>query len=389
MAKPSQRVPLYTQIRQYILKQIEQKIWLPNDKIPSENEFAEQFKVSRITVKNALSELIEDGLIFRVQGKGSFVSPTPSGEPLIYHSEPTNNKNKDLVAYLMPRLANTFTAQMLDGIESELSKQGYRLIFCKTHDSQETEKEILREVINLGVKGIIIFPVDGETYSEDILRLTLNEFPLVVVDRYLRGIETNCVCADNVEGAREATSHLVSLGHTRIGFISTAFQGTTSIEDRLSGYEKALAEHNIPVDHRLRLVQFDTEQMNLILEDGIADEPIKKEIQSFLQQNPEISAIFAANAAVGLSVIEAAVEIGIRVPEDLSVVFFDNYELSAISSVPPTCVSQEEKNIGAEAVRLLVSIMENPKQERKRIILPTKLIVRKSTASCKVVQNSL
>ncbi|MFD0711477.1 substrate-binding domain-containing protein [Paenibacillus sp. GCM10027626] len=385
MIRSSQRIPLYTQIRQYILDQIEQKKWLPGDKIPSENELAERFNVSRITVKNALSKLNEDGLIFRVQGKGSFISPDPLGEPLIYSPEPAKNtKNKGLVAYLMPRLRNSFTARMLDGIESELAKNGYRLIFCKTNDSQEIEKEALQEVIQLGVKGIIIFPVDGETYSEDILRLTLVDFPVVVVDRYLRGIETNCVHADNVEGARVATAHLISLNHRKIGFLSTSYPGTTSLEDRLAGYEKALAEHNIPVEHRLRLTHFAPEPMNAILNEGIADETSKKEIQTFLKENPDITGVFAVNSSVGLTLMEAALELGIRVPEQLSVVFFDNYEFAPWSSIPPTCISQVEYDIGKESVRLLISVMENPKQVRRKIVLPNKLIVRKSTAPCAV-----
>ncbi|MCD9026187.1 GntR family transcriptional regulator [Cohnella silvisoli] len=384
MAKASQRIPLYTQIRKYIQDQVTQKIWLPNDRIPSENELANQFGVSRITVKNALSELIEEGLIFRVQGKGSFISPTPSGEPLIYRPDPANLSSKPLIAYLMPRLENMFTARLLSGVESELSKQGYRLLFCRTLDSLEIEKEMLREVVQLGAKGIIIFPVEGETYSDEILRLTLSEFPLVVLDRYLRGVETNCVCSDNVEGARAATSHLVELGHIGIGFISTSCQGTTSIEDRLSGYEKALADHNIHVNHNLRLVHFDNEQVNTILQEGSANEDVKREMQAFLKKNSEMTAVFAINSAVGLTLIEAATELGLRVPEDLSVVFFDNYELSALSSIPPTCVSQQEKELGMEAAKLLVSIIDNPKQDRKKILLPTKLIVRKSTAPNRV-----
>jgi GntR family transcriptional regulator of arabinose operon len=350
--------------------------------LPSEIEFSEQFNVSRITVKNALAQLIEDNLIYRVQGKGSFVSRDLTGEPKIYQQEPvpTSAKSKPMVAYLMPRLGNTFTAQLLNGIESELTKLNHRLIFCKTYDSQEIEKQVLREVVQLGVSGIIIFPVDGESYNEEILRLTLNDFPLVVVDRYLRGIETNCVCSDNVDGAHQGTSHLIESGHRRIGFISTAYQGTTSIEDRLIGYEKALAEHNIPVEHRLRLVHFEGEQVNSVLKDGIADPQIKGEIQEFLKQNPDMTAVFAINSAVGLTVIEAAKEMGIQVPEQLSIVFFDNYELSALSSIPPTCISQEEYVMGEEAARLLVSIIENPKQERRKIITSNKLIVRKSVA---------
>ncbi|RED76895.1 GntR family transcriptional regulator [Cohnella phaseoli] len=382
MSRPSPRVPLYTQIRKYIQDQIQQKLWLPGERIPSESELVNQFGVSRITVKNALSELIEEGLIFRVQGRGSFVSKDVSGEPSIYLSPAKTNKKKPLIAFLMPRLDNLFTAQLLSGVEKEITKQGYRLLFCRTEDSLKMEKETLREVIQQDVKGIIIFPVEGETYNEEILRLTLSEFPLVVVDRYLRGIETNCVCSNNIEGAHEATSHLISLGHTRIGFVSTVYHGTTSIEDRLSGYEKALADHQIAIDRGLQLDHFDNKQMNHILNQGIVDEAIKLEIKEFLQKNREMTALFAINSAVGLSIIETATEMGIRVPEDLSVVFFDNFELSALSRIPPTCVSQQEEELGGEAVKLLQSIIKNPKQERRMVLLPTKLIVRKSTGSC-------
>ncbi len=386
MTKAAKRIPLYSQIREYVLDQIKQQRWKPNDLLPSENEFSQQFGVSRITVKNALSFLIEEGLIFRVQGKGTFVSPSPLGEPLVYRSETQSNKTKPLVAYLMPRLDNIYTAKLLNGMEKELARNGYRLLFCRTNDSQEQEKKILKEVIQLGVKGIIVFPVEGETYSEEILRLTLNDFPLVVVDRYLRGIETNCVCSDNIEGAQEAVKHLISLGHKRIGFVSTAYPGTTSIEDRLSGYEKALADANIPIDHRLRLVHFDAEQMNAILTDGVPDEAAKAEIQSYLRNSSDLTAIFAINSVVGLTVIQAAVEMGIKIPEQLSVVFFDNYELSAISSYPPTCVSQEEMQLGGEAAKLLINIMENPQQERRKIVLPTKLIIRQTTAPASLRQ---
>lgn len=383
MTKPSTRIPLYAQIRKYVLDKINQKIWNPGDKLPSENEFAAQFDVSRITVKNALSQLIDENLIYRIQGKGSFVSTDVSGEPMVYRAAPTlpGQKEKQLVAYLMPRLENTFTAQLLNGIESELTKLGFHLIYCKTNDSQETEKEILCDVINLGVKGIIIFPVDGESYNEEILRLTLNDYPLVVVDRYLRGIETNCVCSDNIEGARLATEHLISQGHIHIGYVSTNYQGTTSLEDRLVGYEKALAEHNIPIEHRLRAIQFDAEKMNAIYKEGLVEPATKAELKTFLLNNPDMSAIFSANAAIGLSVIEVAKELGKRVPEDLSVVFFDNYEFAALSSVPPTCVSQEEKQMGEEAARLLVSIIKNPKQERRKITTPCTLIERNSVSS--------
>ncbi len=138
----------------------------------------------------------------------------------------------------MPRLDNRFTANVVSGIESELSKNGYHLLFCKTHDSRELEKQKLKEMISLGVDGIVVYPVSDESYNEDILKLSLDRFPLVVVDRYLRGIETNCVCSDNLQGVYKATNHLIELGHRNIAYINSVIQ-TTSLEDRLNGYHSA------------------------------------------------------------------------------------------------------------------------------------------------------
>jgi len=144
-------------------------------------------------------------------------------------------------------------ASLLNEIEAQVASKGASLIYARTHDSQEIEQNKLKELRQLGVKGIVIYPVDGESYNEEILRLHLADFPMVVIDRYLRGIETNCVYSDNLFGGYQATSHLLKLGHREIGFVSTISGGTTSIEDRLAGYEKASTEAGVQMrtDHRL------------------------------------------------------------------------------------------------------------------------------------------
>lgn len=122
-------------------------------------------------------------------------------------------------------------------------------------ESRERELAMLKEAVQSGAKGIILFPVHGETYNEEVLRLTMEQYPVVVLDRYLRGVETNCVCSDNENGAYQAVSYLISKGHRRIGCISSPVLGTTSLEDRLHGYEQALADNLIPVDHAARLFE--------------------------------------------------------------------------------------------------------------------------------------
>jgi GntR family transcriptional regulator, arabinose operon transcriptional repressor len=380
MDKSMKRIPLYKQVEQYLLDQIRLNHWQPTDKLPSESELAEKFKVSRLTVKKAMQNLTEMGLLYRIQGKGSFLSSDLSGEPPAYSMDHSVTDNK-LVACIMPLAKTIRSLHLLNGIEDELSKHGYRVIFCKTYNSKQMEIQTIQDVVRRGVSGIIIYPVESETYNEEILRLSLNQYPLVIVDRYLRGIDTNYVCADNIQGAFDATNHLINLGHTKIGFISTHIKDTSSIEDRLAGYENALAEHNIPIEHRLRILHFHVDQVNRIFVDGIIHETIKEELQHYLRQNPDITAIFAVNSAIGLSVMEVAIELGLRIPEDFSIVFFDDYEYSGFSKIPPTCVTQHEYKMGNEAAKMVVSIIENPDQQRLKVKIPSELVIRNSTAS--------
>lgn len=93
-----------------------------------------------------------------------------------------------------------------------------------------------------------------------------------------------------------------------------------------------------------------------------------------------MTAVFAATNSSGIAVLEAAEELGIRVPEQLSVIFFDDYEHSTLSRIPPSCVIQQDKEIGAAAAQLLMSVIENPLLERKQLTLPTQLVLRNSTA---------
>jgi DNA-binding LacI/PurR family transcriptional regulator len=357
--------PLYEQIKSHLVSEMNSQRLQPHDKLPSENELSRQFSVSRITVKKALADLVKAGRIYRIQGKGTFVADFP---PKTFQTEP---KRKPAVAVLLPYMNNQHTALLLNGVERVLSEAGYSLLFANTENDQTKEEQKIRDMVEQGVCGLIVYPVDGESYNREILQLTLDSFPLVVMDRYLRGIDTNFVCTDNFKGAREGTAYLISLGHRHIGFISTRVDNTSSVEDRLAGYERALADHQIPIDHRYRIVDFEHE--------GSKEERIK----SFLLNNPEMTAIFAVNAGLGLQVMKYAAELGIRVPEELSLIFFDDFELSEFYSVRPTYISQDEKSLGMEAARLLISMMEQPAKRKNKLFLPPKLIVRESTAPAK------
>jgi len=361
---------MYLQIREYILERIGTGEWTTGAPLPSENELCEQFRVSRITVKQALDALVEKGTVYRIQGKGTFLSAASEGEqPLFSPATPsdsgTEGKNLigggKLVGYVAPRLNNMYMCNILGGIEGAAADAGFRLVFARTHDNQEQEERVLADLIRCGVSGIIVYPVEGELYNEYVLKLILERFPLVVVDRYLRGIETDVVCSDNILGGFQAADHLLGLGHRAIAFVSHRHLGTSSVEDRISGYEKAMLQAGVPVDYSHRLLSLKSLQ------------PANTgEIRAFLQAHPEISAVIAVNSYIGGQVLQAASSLGLKVPGDLSVVLFDNRDPLAVN---PTYVSQDEADMPLRAVRLLLDAIADPHAKRQKIEIPTTLVV--------------
>ncbi len=382
MAGPhSSRTPLHAQIHAHLIELLQSCDWPPHKPLPTESELAAQFHVSRFTAKKALNDLVAKGLIYRVQGKGSFIVRGVSDPDEPPARKPARIETSKIAALIMPRLQDGLSANLLAGVEQHLSANGYQVIFRSSRNQQQLEQQILRECVESGVRGIIIFPVDGESYNEEILRLTLNQYPVVVVDRYLRGVDTHCVCSDNVGGAYDATSYLIGLGHRRIVYFGVDSLIATSLADRLIGYENALAERQNPLEYRRRVCEIKKEHLNEALGQDDNSAAFRRVFRSFLENNPDTTAVFAANAYLGMAVMEVARELDIRVPEQLSVIFFDDYENAALSAIPPSCIVQPVLQIGVESARMLLSIIENPRQERRKRTLPTRLVVRTSTAA--------
>lgn len=364
------RLPLYIQIREYLLENINAGTWDYGHPIPSENELSRQFKVSRMTIKQALDALVKDGLVYRVQGRGTFISKDKTGEPRAFVPRaqveiPMAVEKKRLIGYIAPRLNNMFMSNLLGTIEGTAAAAGYRLLFACTHDSQLMEEQILSEFETLGAAGIIVYPVEGELYNEAFLRLMLRRYPLVIIDRYLRGVETDCVVSDNFDAGRQAAMHLIGLGHKRIAFISHTIQGTSSVEDRLLGYESALQAAGIPISNELRLTTLKT-----------LSETNKPEIRSFLEKHQDITAVIGVTSRLGRIILEVAEELGLRVPEDLSLVVFDNQEPLATF---PTHIKQQEKEMAEAAVQLLIEAMSNSERKRTKLVFPVTLVVGKTS----------
>ncbi len=357
---------LYLQIKKYIENMIEMDELKPDDRVPSENELMEKFSVSRITAKRALNILSQEGKVYRMQGRGTFVAS--GAKKYIEVSEYNFEENVQTIALILPQLNSSFILEILRGVLCQAESCGYNVIVHKTDELIEKEEKKIKKMSLAGVNGIIIYPVEGELYNTEILKLTLKRFPLVVIDRYLKGINTNVVHTDNFTGAYEATRHLIELGHKKIGFISIYSQ-SSSVEDRIRGYEKALADNGLPVDYRLRLDEIITQDIKTEIE----------QITKYLKRNNDMTALLTINNEIGRKLFVGMKAEGLSIPEDISVVFFDDYQYADMFKVPPTCVIQQGEKMGKEAVKLINRIIEEPDREYEKIILPPELKRRSST----------
>ncbi|MFD2114750.1 GntR family transcriptional regulator [Paenibacillus yanchengensis] len=366
----TKHIPMYKEIEKYIIDQIRSNKWPPLSRIPSENELAEQFQVSRITIKNALTALVEQRIVFRQQGKGTFVaSDYHQALQRLTKTVSLSEKQDRTVAFLIPRLDNRFTARILSGIEDELAKNNCKLLFAKTNDSQPLEILKIKEMMEYPIDGLIIYPVEGETYNNELLSLTLSKFPLVLVDRLLKGIETNSVSSDHYAASIAAVQHLYQLGHTNIGFVSSKPEGTSSIEERIAGFEMGLEQHHILIDRSLQLT---TLNYRLPMEENVVH------LRQFLTDHPQLTAIIVSG--FGPHATKTAIDMGLELPRELSIIYFDDIEYPELSLISPTVIAQPAQEIGREAVRLLLAQMDGNIAKAQQVRLPTELIVRHSTA---------
>lgn len=372
----ARREPLYKQIYQQLLQDIRAGKYPPGSQLPTEKELARAYGVSRITSKRALAELAEAGLIDRIRGRGSFVHADAGGvERLAAAQRPKR------IGFIAQDLGHAFGMELLVGVERESARLGFSLLLRLTGGGQEAEMAAIEEMIAQDVAGLIVFPVNGERYNPALLKLYLAGMPIVLVDRYFRGLDIASVSSDNEAAAKEAVSHLIDAGHRAIAVLSPPPEGTVTIEDRIKGYVSAFVERNLPIDHSLFLTDLTTSLPGKPQQS--AYERDQRRVIDFLAQHPEVSAFFAVEYNLALVARSAVEALGRSIPGDYAIVCFD---------APPqdegffTHVRQDERSMGEQAVQLLAELIEqgagggSPRPGGSRRIVPSRLVLGKSTA---------
>jgi LacI family transcriptional regulator len=271
-----------------------------------------------------------------------------------------------LVGVLVPLVYPVYFSAILAGAAEALYEQEMRVVLSPTQHEHAREVSLLDRLMHGATDGALI--VLPEESSEELERALAAGYPFVVVDPLMPLDERIAsVSAAHMSGADQAMHHLLSLGHRRIGAI-TGPPGWVATEERRRGYRAALASAGIPLDPALE-VEADFE-----ISEG------EEAAASLLDLRNPPTAIFAFNDNIAIGTMRAARERGLRIPDDLSIVGFDDVEHATIVTPKLTTVRQPLAEMGRTAVSLLMRLVERQRIETLRIELATRLVVRESTA---------
>ncbi len=275
------------------------------------------------------------------------------------------------IGLIIADIANPFFGKLGREIEKEASKHGYRVMFSSSDERAVKSKQQIEMLLQGQVDGFIISP---PMHSEDQIReLARINKPFVLIDRYFPEIDSNYIVVDNKEAAYDATMHLVEKAFKKIAFI-TVNADLVNMNDRMIGYKKALLNSGLPIDENLvKVLPFSHENKD-----------VHNAIKQLIGKDKKgIDAILFATSKVGIMGIESLSSQGLKIPDDVAIVSFDDPDAYKICYSPVTAIAQPLTDIGKMAVQVLLSEIKNPGSSIKtqKITLKTNFVIRKSCGS--------
>ncbi|OMF26516.1 hypothetical protein BK133_20390 [Paenibacillus sp. FSL H8-0548] len=364
-------LPLYAQIRQYIVEQIIEGAWQPHQQIPPERELAEQFSVSRITAKNAVLQLVNEGILYRHRGRGTFVS-SHSSELTIQRAtrvKPTelgkSRKFVKLIGFVIPWVERQYATYLLGGLESFLSQRGYHLVFRRI-SSPEEERAAVQSLLELPVDGIVIATSRGEYFDDGLVQLVINRFPLVFIEKTMRDLKVNGVFCDTEKAGKLMAGYLIEKAVKEIGLISYPASFSSGVKERRYGFQSELLRGGMAPLSDERILTLPGELLGVAGQmGGIMKVP--EAIYDFLDKYPELQAIAVADAWLGRLVGQACYERGLK---EMIIVGFDEPSYPPNIVGPAAYIDQSPFRMGQTAAELIIGAIEGGMSEKQVMIEP-------------------
>lgn len=272
------------------------------------------------------------------------------------------NRSSNTIGVVVSDITNPFFTEVIEGIENYLNSQGFTVFLSSSRYGVEKENLYISQMMEKRVDGLIVFNTCSEEAS--IIGRIKNIIPVVTVQSALS--ETDCVNTTDETGAYNAVDYLIKQGHTKIAFLVYSLENST-VGNRLKGYYNAHRDNGVEINEKYVRYSDFTPYCGYHMTNEILD------------QMPEVTAIFTYNDHLAVSAYYAIQMKGLRIPDDISIVGYDNIELASLVKPALTTVEQPTYEIGKSAAELVVSrIRDSRKSAHHTVLLPTKLIVRNS-----------
>ncbi len=343
--------PLYLAVRDAVREAIDAGMFQPGEQMPSTKELSEQLGVSLVTTHRALQELVTSGVLQRSQGKGTFVH-----QRYLDRRRTLSEVRLGLVFHSESSLADYYHGQILEGVRQAAQQLAVDLVLLRFGEDVRNECNGF----------LVVNPLPDEV--EALASQVRKKNPVLIVGARSTAKAIRSIDVDNVDLARQAIDHLASLGHTNVGYIGGADQVSNS-RDRWAGFVAAAHEHNLTM-----------KEQNIVKAlSWRLDERERMALIRMLGGPTRPTAIFAAGYYFALDVYGAAVTVGLRVPEDLTIVGVDDPPSASHLTPPMTTLRQPLVQLGQAAVATLYQQIHDDVAEWTSRTLQAELVLRRSS----------
>lgn len=364
--------PTYLQIEAQLISYFRENDFAYGDKLPTEHQLMELYSVSRTTIRKTLDILKNKKLIDKSQGSGTYYTGKKDSNALI-----ANPKTLGLVNYYFMDYIYT---EILRGIEDEAQESGYSLVITNSYRKDEKQYEAIKHLIDQGVAGLILEPTQSLQIQNDhpILKLLdSTEIPIVTTHWGISSKSVSTVTLDDIYAGRMAAQYLLGMGHRKIGYIYK--QDIQPGFDRHKGFSEELALAGFPLQENYCYPFTGYDEA----ENGLQGYILTKKMIEDNDDPP--SAIFYFNDNLAIQGYKALAEINKQVPEEMSVLGFDDHNIASIVSPPLTTFAHPKYDLGRWVAKILIDEIENNRDRLPmKLIFEPKLIRRGSVADINI-----
>ncbi|QOS82196.1 LacI family DNA-binding transcriptional regulator [Paenibacillus sp. JNUCC31] len=267
---------------------------------------------------------------------------------------------------LVPDISNPYFAELARAVEDRSRQLGYSVVICSTDNKDERVERYLNLLQQKRVDGMMIGT--GIDNAEILSPLLQQSIPVALIARHMPSLSVHTVAIDDRLGGALAAEHLLELGHTRVAVLSEPSKVSSS-KERVRGFREALEMAGLSLG------------ADQVRESSADLGSAKKEALVFLTEQNRATGLFCCNDMQAIGALQAAKELGLRVPEDVSIIGFDNTILASVTSPPLTTVAQPIEDLGRRAVDLLIDELKDESKPPQRVVLKPELVVRDSTGN--------